>query len=384
MYPPTFSLNLYTDFVIAPEVDSQLREWTRVVENEPELPPIRWHLRLERYIRHASIGASVRIEGNQLSVGQADALLEGENVSASPDDRQEIINYRDALDLATRFALDPGFEWSEFSIRAVNGAIMRGLEDDTLGQYRREPIGVGGVYRAPDHHLVPALMECLVQWLRGSDAHPLVRAALLHLNLVAIHPWLNGNGRTARVLTALELMRQSRAPELISIEPALLEQQGTYYARIREAVGPHYSPDRHSVTEWVTWYVSLHTERLEAGRRLLEAYPHDIGTITAALERRGDPLDWGPLLHIAAMGFPLRTRMVTEIFSSSPSTARALLARLVDAGWLESRGRTRGAYHVATARTRALQLRVPSLLRELTPEQLAAFTAITDAGIDED
>lgn len=83
-------------------------------------------------------------------------------------------------------------------------------------------------------------MRCFVAWLQVSDWHPLVRTALLHLNLVAIHPWMNGNGRTARILSSLELMRHVRAPELISIEPAILRRHEEYFRLIREALGPTY------------------------------------------------------------------------------------------------------------------------------------------------
>src|SRR5262249_47033047 len=158
-------------------------------------------------------------------------------------------------------------------------------------------------YEAPHHTQVPVLMDTLVAWLRQeTDLHPLIRTALLHLNLVAIHPWFNGNGRSARILSQLELMRTVRAPELISIEPALEAQQATYYERIRLALGPSYSPDRHSATEWVEWYVQLHTARLEEGERLNHATMHDIVTVLGALERRGEPSEWGPIVHLAAFG----------------------------------------------------------------------------------
>lgn len=354
--------NLYVDYSVTEAAQRQLDEWSRVIAEEPALPPVRWHLRRDAYLRHAAIGASIRIEGNLLSNQETDALLEGESVNAPLTQRLEARNYDTALGMASSFAQDPAFEWSQMVIRVLNAAVMRDLEDDSQGRYRDGPIAVGAVYQAPDPILLPELMGAFVDWLRTADAHPLVRTALLHLNLVAIHPWFNGNGRSARILSQLELMRTVSAPELISIEPALEAQQDVYYARLRNAIGPTYQPERHSATEWVEWYVGLHAERLDEGQRLNHATMHDIVTILGALESRGEPSDWGPLVHLAAFG-PFVTRQVMNAYGNSASAARALVARLVDAGWVEPHGQTRGRHYLGTERVRALQLRGPELLK---------------------
>lgn len=353
--------NLYLTHLLSPATEAQLAEWSRVVAEEPPLPPISWHLRRDTYLRHAAIGASIRIEGNSLSNDETDALLRGEPVTASITHRIEARNYDAALGLAANLANDQAFEWSELVFRLVNARVMRDLEDDDQGQYRNDAVGVGSVYQAPDWHVVPGLMAELVRWLRRPGLHPLLRTALLHLNLVAIHPWFNGNGRSARILSQLELMRTVRAPELISIEPELEAQQDTYFARIRDALGPSYSPDRHSVTEWIEWYVGLHAARLDEGQRLNHATMHDIVSVIGALERRGDPSEWGPLIHMAAFG-PFVTRAIRDAYGNSPSAARALAARVIEAGWIVPHGATRGRHYVGTQRVRDLQLRGPELL----------------------
>lgn len=63
-------------------------------------------------------------------------------------------------------ALRPDFEWSQELVRRLNAAVMAGLEDDGRGEYRHEPVTVGGVYSPPEHPRLPALMGDLVSWLR--------------------------------------------------------------------------------------------------------------------------------------------------------------------------------------------------------------------------
>lgn len=355
--------NLYLDHRLDESIQEALVEWSRVIAEEPPLPPVRWHMRIDSFLRHAAIGASTRIEGNPLSLGETDALLQGEPVDASPVDRQEVVNYGRALAFGTTLAQDPQFEWAELIVRSINAEVMRDLPDDTHGRYRNEPIAVGTFYAGPDAHTVAGLMAAWADWLRTStDLHPLVRVALLHLNLVAIHPWVNGNGRTARILSSMELMRHTRAPELVSIDAALAQDQNEYFRRIREAVGPTYAPDRHSVSEWVGWYVRLHTERLEEGRRLNEAGTHDIGTIVSALQRRNEPLAWGPVIHVAALELPVRTSEVMEMTETSSVVSRTILRRMAVAGWLEPHGRTRGMFYTGTDLIRSLNLRGPELI----------------------
>jgi Fic family protein len=181
---------------------------------------------------------------------------------------------------------------------------------------------------------------------------------------------MNGNGRTARILSSLELMRYVRAPELISIEPAILRSQDDYFRHIREALGPSFSPDRHSTTEWIAWYVNLHAQCLEDGHRYREALVYDIGTVVGALERAGDPLEWGPVVALAGFGPHVYTRTIAAIYGRSQAWARALAAEMTRAGWLAPRGRTSGRYYVATERVLQLNLRT----RELRERSLTTGT----------
>ncbi len=360
----TLGNSLHLRYALTPNSENRLREWDATLEAEPPLHPIRWHLYLQRYLRSATVTASTQIEGNPLSLGQVDRLLQGDRIDATPRARREVTNYNNALSVATSLALSQDFSWSTAVIRMINHLVLNELPEDRQGRYREEPVTVGGEYQAPDESAVPNLMQCLVDWLRSSRDHPLVRVALLHLNLVAIHPWLDGNGRTARILSSLELMRsQVSAPELISVEPYLREHQTEYFECLATTLGHTYQPERHDATEWVNYYVSISADRLQFEQRMEDAWPHDIGTIAEAIRSAGQPLEWGLIALLAAVN-PVRTRYVADLIHRSLPTARNMLSDMVREGWLERHGRTRGAHYASGPRLRALELRTPNIVRQ--------------------
>ena len=129
---------------------------------------------------------------------------------------------------------------------------------------------VGGAYNPPHQGMVPALMTSLVTWFESSaDEHPLVQAGLAHLNVVSIHPWLDGNGRTSRVVGSLVLMRRGiSAPELVNIESAIRANPAAYVDALQAAHGGTYQPDRHAATPWLEYFTALSVDRLELRTRL--------------------------------------------------------------------------------------------------------------------
>ncbi len=363
MDTPAFQRNLYIAHRLEPETQARITEWDAGVRAAPRLPSTRWHHRGDDFLRAGSTTASTRIEGNQLSLWGVDQLLTGLRVEASTRDRREVTNYAGAMDLALRLASEDSFGWREAVLQQLNALVLRDLEHDTLGAYRGEPVTAGGgLFAAPDAVHVPRLMAALVAWLQQTDLHPLVRSALLHINLVAIHPWLDGNGRTTRIACLLDLDRAVRATELIRIEPALASDQAGYFRRIREATGTSWTPENHTTTAWVDWYVGLHLDALRDGRAMVEATQVDIVIILAALEGRDEPAEWGPIILTAAFGGFVASR-IQRMYGNSASAARAMIGRIVGAGWLEAEGETRARVYYRTELIDGLGLGSPAAAR---------------------
>jgi hypothetical protein len=266
-------------------------------------------------------------------------------------------------------------------IHTINALVMDGLPRDTHGNYRgsEEDVFVG-IFTGPSPLLVQTLMDALVAWLgHPGDTPRLIRSALLHLNLIAIHPFNDGNGRTARILAAMELILDGvRSPELISIEAYLRRNRDEYIDALRTTLGPSYDPDNHSATHWLDYYTRVSLDRLEVRNRVLDAVPTDIGSLVAALADAGEPLGWAVTLIAARVG-RMRTTALAQLTNRSTPAARAELGRMAQAGWLEPRGATRGRWYEPAARLNAIHLHVPELMRllaagdrlELFDEELA-------------
>ncbi len=326
--------------------------------------------------RDATVSGSTGIEGNPLSPEQVEEVLAGAAVDADEDHIREVVNYNRGLNLARDAALRPDFTWSHDLIHRVNATVMEGLPRDARGNYR----GLGeevyvGVFRGPSPVLVQGLMNELVNWLqRGTPTPPLIRSALLHLNIIAIHPFNDGNGRTARILAAVELVRDGvRSPELISIEAYLRRNRDEYIDALRTTLGHAYDPDNHPVTDWLDYYTRISLDRLEARNRVLDALPTDVGMLHAALADAGEPVEWAPILLAARVG-RLRTASLAQLTTRSAPAARAELGRIARAGWLQPRGVTRGRWYAPADRLDAIPLHVPELMRLLAAgDQLSLF-----------
>lgn len=346
-------------------VRERLDRWENGARRDADLGPGSWRmLAVWPAARDAAISGSTGIEGNPLAPGQVEEVLAGAAVDADADHIREVENYNRALNLARDAAARPGFVWSREVIHLINANIMEGLPRDTHGNYRGpgEDVFVG-IFTGPSPLVVRGLMDELIEWLRGADrTPPLLRSALLHLNIIAIHPFNDGNGRTARILAAMELVRDGiRSPELISIESYLRRNRNEYVVALRTTLGPTYDPDNHPVTEWLDYYTRISLDRLEARNRILDALPTDIGILVSALADAREPLEWASALLAARVG-RLRTALLAELTDRSMPAARAELGRMARAGWLEPRGVTRGRWYAPTERLNALRLHVPELM----------------------
>ena len=200
------------------------------------------------------------IEGNTLTLKETGVVLEGITIGGkSIREHFEVINHDKAINYLDDLVKlnNPITEWN---IKSIHQLILKGINDDNAGRYRRENVAIlGATHIPPDFIMIPELMERLVSNYKEWDKyHPIVKATLLHGELVKIHPFIDGNGRTARLLMNLSLMSSGYNPVVIKKEDRL-----EYYEALDKA---HTTGD---YTDFIKIVNELEIEMLERYLKVL-------------------------------------------------------------------------------------------------------------------
>ncbi|MBD8922712.1 Fic family protein [bacterium] len=163
------------------------------------------------------------IEGNTLTLKETQVVLEGITVGGkSIKEHLEAINHQKAI-LYLNDLVKENNPITEWNIKSIHQLVLKNIDDENAGRYRRENVTIkGATHISPDYLKVPELMEKLVlNYKNWNNFHPIIQASLLHGELVKIHPFIDGNGRTSRLLMNLDLMNHGYNPIIIKKEDRL-------------------------------------------------------------------------------------------------------------------------------------------------------------------
>ena len=186
---------------------------------------------LRRSNRIRTIHGSLAIEQNTLSLEQVTAVLNGKHVLASPKDVAEVKN---AYEIYERLdELDP---YSVDDLLTAHGIMTRELVDES-GMFRTRPVGVVNQEGRVLHfgtlpQYVPDLVMELLDWVKNSDVHMLIRSCVFHYEFELIHPFADGNGRVGRLWHTLLLSKWNPAFAWLPVESIIHDRQEEYYAAI--------------------------------------------------------------------------------------------------------------------------------------------------------
>lgn len=152
------------------------------------------------------------IEGNTLTLKETALVLEGVTIDKKPlGDHLEAVGHRDAFLYIVSLVSDK-VPITERIIREIHSLVLINMSEDK-GVYRRIPVKIMGAHHEPPQpYLVPVQMERLVTDLSRGNRHTIETAALFHLNFEGIHPFIDGNGRTGRLILNLMLMQAGYPP----------------------------------------------------------------------------------------------------------------------------------------------------------------------------
>lgn len=175
--------------------------------------------------------ASNAIEGNRLTLAETHIVLEGMTVGGKPlRDHLEAIDHAEAWDAVVHWSRDTE-PVTPYVLRSLHALVLRRSQPDDVGRYRSVSVAMAGSQLIPlDPVAVPAAIDDLFSEWNRMEEHPVQVGAETHAALMKIHPFVDGNGRTGRLLLNLWLMRHHYPPSLL--DPG---DRPHYYAALQAA-----------------------------------------------------------------------------------------------------------------------------------------------------
>ncbi|KLE09626.1 cell division protein Fic [Aliarcobacter butzleri L354] len=164
------------------------------------------------------------IEGNTLTLKETKVALEGITIGGKTlREHFEAINHKDAI-LFMEDLSQKEDRLSEYSIKQIHSLILKNIDDENKGKYRTTNVIISGAeHKPPQSYEIASLMEEFIQKYNEYKTvlHPIELASFVHIEFVKIHPFVDGNGRTSRLLMNLELIKAGFPPVVIELEDRL-------------------------------------------------------------------------------------------------------------------------------------------------------------------
>jgi Fic family protein len=223
--------------------------------------PVETRRSLAEALRTRVTYASNAIEGNSLTLAETQVVLSGVTVGGKPlRDHLEAIDHAEAWDAMVQWTRS-NEPITSFLLRSLHGLVLRRSQPEHAGQYRQVSVAIAGSSLVPpDPIIVPGAVDELLITSQQMGAHPVVAGAITHARLMGIHPFVDGNGRTGRLLLNLWLMRHQYVPAIL--EPG---DRPAYYAAFQAADGGVYDPIVDVVAHGISRTLSVYEEVLRLG-----------------------------------------------------------------------------------------------------------------------
>jgi Fic family protein len=330
--------------------------------------PSRWSGSLRRVQFARAVQGSNSIEGYSATLDDAAAIDLGEApIDADEETRLAIKGYADAMTYVLQLHKEPNFHFGEQLVRSLHFIMISYDLRKRPGLWRPGAIWVedeatGDVmYQAPDVEQVPELMHALTRGLdRTEYPHPIITAAMAHLNLVMIHPFSDGNGRMGRCLQSLVLARNGLlSPVFCSIEEYLGANTQAYYEVLAATAKGSWQPEN-DTRPWLRFILTAHLRQARTTLRRAQ----EVERIWLELDKLVANRNLNPrstvALYEAMIGFRVRNATYRATISNddgeevNEAAASRDLKQLQDAGLLIAHGEKRGRFYTAGDDLRAI------------------------------
>ncbi len=342
MFKPKYS---YSDKIV--KNLTLITESRTLILNAPLIP--KWEVSLRRDALIKSAHSSTAIEGNRLSLEEVSALAEGRDLMLRRKDKQEVLNYLEALDKIPNYAKITPFGTDD--LLKIHKIVTKETLDNPKdeGVFRNQQVYVVNratgqiVFTPPVTEDVPKLVNEMLQWFNSKkveDIDSVIEAGIAHYEMVRIHPFIDGNGRTARVFATLILFkRQFDVKRFFALDDYYDQDRPAYYTALNKV-----SQQTLDLTGWLEYFTEGVAVSLKAVRNKVIGLSKDIKVLKdrgqIALTKRQMKI----VEHIVSQG-RITNREIRDMFSLSNRAALDEINKLMELKVLRAKGRGRSAYY---------------------------------------
>jgi Fic family protein len=274
MFKPNFK---YTDKIVKDL--TLISEARTIILNSPLIP--KWEVSLRRDALIRSAHSSTAIEGNPLSLDEVTDLAAGRDIMVRRKDKQEVLNYLEALEKIPVFAEKSSF-LSKDLLKVHKMATKDTLDDPRdEGVFRNRQVIVGNritgqvVFMPPPTKEVPKLTDEFFKWFNAPEVNeidPVIEAGITHYEIVRIHPFIDGNGRTARIMAAIVLFKRGfDVKRFFALDDYYDHDRRAYYAALRTV-----DPNSIDITAWLEYFTRGVAASIEAVKKKVIGLSKDI------------------------------------------------------------------------------------------------------------
>jgi Fic family protein len=338
-------------FTITPKINNSLVEIERVrgfldaIKLKDE-----WFLNMQKEALILESHYSTHIEGTALSLEQAKSILEGKDVKGiNIDDKKELLNYKKAMDFISKYLgkEDPVREGIIRELHKITVSGVRGGQAEP-GNYRKAQNYVVNsrtrevVYTPPPSLEVPHLMREFVEWLsKTENVSSILVAGIAQFQFVHIHPFLDGNGRTARLLSTLILYKTGYDfKRLFTISEYYDKDRPAYYKAIQSV-----RRNNMDMTAWLEYFVeglkSQMVEIQEKGKKIISAE-----NIIRQLKEYNLNTRQEKIVRYLVINERIDNQQCQKLCKSIKRTATRDLTLLTEKVILEKRGEKKGTHYI--------------------------------------
>jgi len=349
-----------------------------IIDEAPLIPAYEKQFQQEAVVRTVHYGT--RIEGNDLTFQEVARLVEGQKITAGERDIQEVINYRNVMSyLEELWSLyDAGmplpeeknvdtntknrpFFYSETVIKRIHELTTNKIIPEIeTGKYRHQQVVLKNTrtgeiaHRPPPAIEVPYLVADFVDWLNSkpsTEIHPAIKSAIAQYVLVAIHPFIEGNGRVSRAFAMLPLYTEGYdIRRLFSTEEYFDRNAESYYNSIQSIHQQASDIFKRDMTNWIEYFTQALAIELNRVKEKVQSLSRDIklkqklgGKQVHLTERQIKLVEY--MQQFGGLRMPDAQQLLPMV---SDDTIWRDLKKLVDSGAVEKRGSTKGAYYCLT------------------------------------